>query len=161
MVEGMAARLAAERGVNPQALDTLKNHVASIDALLDSGNQTSEEIATYIELNDLYHQQLVALSESFVIERMLESIVTLPFAAPNSFVIANSEITRSWKVFFVAQEQHRSIVEAIENHEGMRAESLAREHAHLSLQTLRTAFKTRASLDNVPGHKLFRNVVGD
>jgi hypothetical protein len=34
--------------------------------------------------------------------------------------------TRSWKVFFVAQEQHRAIVEAIDQHEGMRAELLAR-----------------------------------
>lgn len=161
MVEGMAARLAAERGVSSLALSKLKHHVAAIDALLGHTDQTNEEIATYIELNDLFHQQLVALAESFVIERMLENIVTLPFAAPNAFVIANSEITRSWKVFFVAQEQHRSIVEAIEHREGMRAESLAREHAQLSLQTLRTALKNKASLDTVPGYRLITNVVSD
>jgi GntR family transcriptional regulator of vanillate catabolism len=154
MVEGMAARLAAERGADAAALNQLKAQVAAIDALLDSPDLTNDDIASYIELNDQFHEQLVALAQSFVIDRILENIVTLPFAAPNAFVIANSEITRSWKVFFVAQEQHRSVIEAIELREGMRAETIAREHAYLSLQTLRTAFKNRAALDTVPGYKL-------
>lgn len=160
MVEGMAARLAAERGVSGAALAKLKAHVTAIDDLLDSSNFTNDDIATYIELNDLFHDQLIALAESFVIERMLEHIITLPFAAPAAFVIANSEITRSWKVFFVAQEQHRSIVEAIENREGMRAETVSREHAQLSLQTLRTALQHQAPLDTVPGYKLIPNAGG-
>lgn len=159
-IEGMAARLAAERGVSDLGLDRLKGAVSAIDDLLEHTQFTNEDIATYLELNDLFHRQLVALAESFVIERMLEHIVTLPFASPNAFVIANSEIDQSWKVFFVAQAQHRGLVDAIENREGMRAESLAREHARVSLQTLRTALKTPAALDSIPGFKLISNVIG-
>lgn len=157
MIEGMAARLAAERGVSTLALNKLKGHVAAIDTLLNHPDFTNEDIATYLELNDLFHQQLLVLAESFVLERMLEHIVTLPFASPNAFVIATTQITQSWKVFFVAQEQHRGLVEAIENREGMRAEALAREHAQLSLQTLRTALRHKTALDTVPGFKLVAN----
>jgi GntR family transcriptional regulator of vanillate catabolism len=88
---------------------------------------------------------------------MQEHIVTLPFASPNAFVIANTQLDQSWRVFFVAQEQHRGIVEAIELREGMRAETLAREHAHPSLQTLRTALRRGHGLDTVPGFKLIAN----
>jgi GntR family transcriptional regulator of vanillate catabolism len=158
LIEGMAARLAAESGMRPGGLDRIKQSVAAIDCLLDNPNLTNEDIGSYLELNNQFHRQLVELADSMIIERMLEHVVTLPFAAPNAFVIANTEMTRSWIVFFVAQEQHRAIVEAIEHHEGMRAELLAREHAHLSLRTLRTAVKTKGALDTVPGIKLLSNV---
>lgn len=160
LIEGMAAQLAAERGVDALAFDDIKRTVACIDRLLDSPDLTSEDIGSYIELNNQFHRQLVVLADSFIIERMLEHVVTLPFASPNAFVIATSEIRRSWKVFFVAQEQHRAIVEAIESHEGTRAEAVAREHAYLSLQTLRSAVKTKVALDTVPGIKLMGNGAG-
>jgi GntR family transcriptional regulator of vanillate catabolism len=157
-LEGLAARLAAERGVSALSLNKIKDCVISIDELLNKTEMAGADIACYLELNEFFHRQLLLLSESFVVERMLERIVTLPFASPNAFVIAQSEIGQSWKVFLVAQEQHRGIVESIENREGMRAEALAREHARLSLRVLRTALKNKAALDQVPGSKLISNV---
>lgn len=157
-LEGIAARFAAERGISMLALNQIKESVARIDRLLEKVELDNEEIERYLEINQLFHNQLIALSESFVIERMLKHIVTLPFASPNAFVIAQSEISRSWQVFFVAQEQHRGIVEAIENREGMRAEALAREHARLSLRVLRTALKDTSFLEHVPGFKLISMV---
>lgn len=154
LVEGMAARLATERGISGSAMDQLKACVACIDKLLDKTNLTDDDIARYLELNELFHQHLVALVDSFVIEHLLERIGTLPFAAPNAFVIAHSKIDQSWKVFFVAQAQHKGIVEAIENGQGARAEFLAREHALLSLQTLKTVFTDKSVLNQVPGSKL-------
>lgn len=159
MLEGMAARLAAERGMSACALDEIKNCVIQIDELLLSKtNLETEDIARYFELNGLFHHQLIALSESFVVERMLERIVALPFASPNAFVIAQSKIDQSWKVFLVAQEQHKGIVEAIENRQGMRAEYLAREHALLALNTLRTVSNHEVALNHIPGFKLISNV---
>lgn len=158
-LEGMAARFAAERGVSVLALAKIKDCVARIDDLLNKTELYSEDIAHYLEFNERFHRQLIVLSESFVIQRMLDRIVTLPFASPNAFVIAQSEIGRSsWKVFLVAQEQHRGIVEAIESREGARAESLTREHARLSVRVLKTALKNKAALHQVPGAKLISHV---
>jgi GntR family transcriptional regulator of vanillate catabolism len=61
---------------------------------------------------------------------------------------------QSWKLFFVAQEQHRDIVQAIENRQGMRAESVAREHARLSLRSLATVLKNKSVFHRIPGSKL-------
>jgi GntR family transcriptional regulator of vanillate catabolism len=84
ILEGMAARLAAERGVSTLSISRIKDCVAQIDnLLLSKTNLETEEIARYLELNKLFHRQLVTLSDSFVVERMLERIITLPFASPN------------------------------------------------------------------------------
>jgi len=153
-LEGMAARLTAERGVNPQALRNIKECLVQFDKLLEKTDLDDDDIKRYFDLNELYHNQLVALTDSFVIEHALHRISALPFAAPNAFVMAQPDLGQAWKVFFVAQEQHRGIVEAIENREGARADALAREHARLSLSTLKTALRTRAALEKIPGLKL-------
>lgn len=154
MLEGMAARLAAERGVNPGALNTILSTVDAFDAVLHDSELSNDEISRYFELNENFHSQLITLSESYVVQSMLDRIMSLPFASPNAFVMAQSELEHAWKVFLVAQAQHRSIVEAIEKREGARAEFLAREHAQLSLQGLRTALRSGSGLDQIPGIKL-------
>lgn len=153
-LEGMAVRLTAERGVNPRALGKIKDYLTQFDRLLEKRELDDGDIRRYFDLNALYHNQLIALTESFVIEHALYRVTALPFASANAFVMAQSELGQAWQVFFVAQEQHKGIVEAIENREGTRAEALAREHARLSLSTLKTALKTKAALKQIPGLKL-------
>jgi GntR family transcriptional regulator of vanillate catabolism len=151
MMEGMAVRLAAERGVNAAILTDTKKCLVHFDRLLEKTDFDSEDFERYFDLNGYFHNQLLVLAESFVIEHLQRRIAVLPFASPNAFVMAQSEIGNAWKVFFVAQEQHKGMIEAIENREGARAEALAREHARLSLSTLKTALKTESALEQVPG----------
>jgi GntR family transcriptional regulator, vanillate catabolism transcriptional regulator len=107
----------------------------------------------------LFHRQLIALADSFVVARMLGHIVALPFASPNAFVIAQWELGQEWKVFFAAQEHHRGIVEAIEQREGARAEALAREHARLSMRTLRALSKHSSTVHQGPDLKLHSSII--
>jgi GntR family transcriptional regulator of vanillate catabolism len=153
-LEGMAARLAAERGANPQALGKIKELLAQFDALLLQTDLVDTDLARYFDLNHLFHRQLIGLAESFIIERTLEHVLTLPFASPNAFVMAQAELGQAWKVFYVAQEQHKNIIEAIENREGARANALAQEHAYLSLQNLQRALKNKTILSQLPAFKL-------
>ncbi len=153
-LEGMAARLAAERGANPQALVKIKELLAQFDALLLKTDLVDTDLARYFDLNHIFHRQLIGLAESFIIERTLEHVLSLPFASPNAFVMAQAELGRAWKVFYVAQEQHKNIIEAIENREGARANALAQEHANLSLQNLQRALKDKTVLSQLPAFKL-------
>ncbi len=153
-LEGMAARLAAERGVDAAALARIKEVLAKFDALLLKTDLADSDLARYFDLNHIFHRQLIALAESFIIERTLEHVLVLPFASPNAFVMAQAELGQAWKVFYVAQEQHKNIIEAIENREGARADALAQEHAYLSLQTLQRALKDKMVLSQLPAFKL-------
>lgn len=156
-LEGMAVRLAAERGVSPLALRKIKECLVAFDKLLEKRDLELEDIKHYFDLNELFHNQLIAITESFVIEHALHRISMLPFAAPNAFVMAQTDLGNAWRIFFFAQEQHKIIVEAIENREGARAETMTQEHARLSLKTLKTALKSEFALQQVPGLKLVYN----
>ncbi|MEM7332456.1 MAG: GntR family transcriptional regulator [Chloroflexota bacterium] len=145
MVEGMAARLCAERSVSQDAICQLNKHLNQIERLLENRRLSSDDIEQYLLINDRFHQDLVQMSSSFVVEHLHERVRALPFASPSVFALAEAEYDQSWKIFFIAQEQHRGIVEAIEQREGMRAEALAREHARLALKTLLRVFHNRTS----------------
>ncbi|NIP22381.1 MAG: GntR family transcriptional regulator [Phycisphaerae bacterium] len=151
ILEGMAARLAAERGVNSAELEKTKECLLQFDKLLEKTDFNSEDFDRYFDLNGFFHNQLLVLADSFVIEHLQRRVAVLPFAAPNAFVMAQSEIGNAWRIFFVAHEQHKGIIEAIEKREGTRAEALAREHARLSLTNLKTALKSESVLKQVPG----------
>ncbi len=158
-IEGLAARLAAERGVSGLALVKLKACVAQIDELTEKHEITGDTIDRYLEYNQNFHQQLLALPESFIVMRTIEHILTLPFASPNAFVLAEWEFGQEWKVFFTAQEHHKGIVEAIEHREGARAEALAREHARLAIRTVRAVAHNAALLDKVVDMGILSNSV--
>jgi GntR family transcriptional regulator of vanillate catabolism len=99
---------------------------------------------------------VVALADSRLVERQLERVMTLPFASPSAFVLAQSQMAEALQILAIAQDQHRCIVEAISGREGARAEALMREHARLSGRNLALALRSKRTLDLVPGSALIR-----
>jgi len=66
---------------------------------------------------------------------------------------ANSPRARD--MLIVAQDQHRQVLEAIEQREGARAEAIMREHSRLARRNLREAVKEQ-NLERMPGVRLIR-----
>ena len=58
-------------------------------------------------------------------------------------------------MLIVAQDQHRQVLDAIEQREGARAEAIMREHSRLAQRNLREAVRS-ADLDRMPGVRLIR-----
>ena len=123
VLEGMAARLAAERGVDPAELEGIRALLVDLDGCFD-GERV--DFGVYAELNGRFHAALAELCRSDVLLRELERVRGLPFASPSAFVLGGPEAARS---LIVAQSQHHALVAAIAAREGARAEALAREHA--------------------------------
>ena len=138
-IEGLAARLAAERGVNSAELAALEQTTRAIDDLLSrtAYHLSTEDVSTYATLNGQFHAQLIELANSFVILHQLERIRSLPFAAPDAMVGDLPDGGKGWERVYSAQLQHKAIVEAIELRQGTRAESLTREHSRISLNSVR------------------------
>jgi GntR family transcriptional regulator of vanillate catabolism len=146
IIEGAAAMRAAERRPPRADLNELRDCTGSMQAVLDRGAFDVDDLADFVRLNDRYHELLIALSGSVVLQRALDRSIALPFAAPGAFFlgIESSELHRS---LLVAQEQHRSILEAIEKGQGARAEALCREHA---LQPRRNVEKLLHNKEKLP-----------
>ncbi len=157
-LEGLAARLAAERGVPKSELAPLKASVAAIDAILERPSISMGDFSEYVERNARFHELLAGLAGSSALRRQIERACALPFASPNALVRAQASLPEARTILTVAQDHHRSVVEAIEQREGARAESLMREHARLASRNLRLALASQRSLALVPGSLLIQRL---
>lgn len=125
LLEGAAARMAAERGVPDPQLAQARALLAQIDAAFDDDRLN---IDSYARLNTQFHALLADMAQSDVIAREIARINALPFAAPSAFLDDPSQQATSARALALTQAQHHAIVDAIAMREGARAESLAREH---------------------------------
>lgn len=156
MLEGLCARLAAERGVPTVLMAEARDCVAQIDALLAAPSLSEESFTGYVLHNGRFHDLLAEMSGSDMVRRQLERAKTLPFASPNGFVLARSTGPDARDALVVAQAQHRGLLDAIHRREGTRAESLMREHARIAHANLRAALADHRAWLQVPGASLIR-----
>lgn len=157
VLEGTAARLAAERGVVPAALARIRGIVTELDTCFDPATG-AVDFELYAELNSAFHKELAALAGSEIVRREVERVTRLPFASPSAFLPNKADADAFDRSLVVAQEQHRQIVAAIENREGSRAEAVAREHARTARRNLdylmvgdRARIKAMAAMKLVAG----------
>ncbi|WP_373354908.1 GntR family transcriptional regulator [Pseudoroseicyclus sp. CXY001] len=141
VLEGTAARLAAERGVPEERLARLAVLTAELDGCFQGATVDFER---YSALNGAFHAALQHLPGSEILARELERTKTLPFASPSAFLpdeTAHADFERS---LAHAQAQHRALHEAIAAREGARAEAIAREHARLARRNLDHLIRNKA-----------------
>lgn len=155
-LEGLAARMAAERGVGSVLLAEARDCLARIDALLARPELSEESFSGYVEQNGRFHALLAEMAGSDLVTRQIERAVTLPFASPNGFVMVQATGPRARDTLVVAQQQHRSVIDAIVRREGARAEALMREHARIAHANLRDALQSQQTMQLVPGASLIR-----
>lgn len=154
-VEGLAARLAAERGAPAGVLDEARACLDEIDGVLARPALDDEAFHRYVALNARFHVLLSEMAGSATLLREMERVVRMPFASPSGFVVLQANSPKARDMLIVAQDQHRQVLEAIEGGEGARAEAIMREHARMARRNLREAVQTR-SLDRMPGVRLIR-----
>ena len=154
VLEGSAARLAAERLTDVAELSQIREYKREMDVI---ARHTLDTFARYMDLNEAFHNELVKLAKSAMLERTLGHLTSLPFASPSAMVFARSKLPRAAELMTIGQEQHHAILEAIESHQGTRAEALAREHVRLSRRNLESALLDDSNiLSCVPGSSLIR-----
>jgi GntR family transcriptional regulator, vanillate catabolism transcriptional regulator len=154
-VEGLSARLAAERGVAAVVLGEARSCLAQIDAVLEQPALDDEAFTRYVALNQRFHTLLAEMAGSPVLARELDRVVNLPFASPSGFVGVQANASRARDMLVVAQDQHRQVLEAIERREGARAEAIMREHSRIAQRNLREAVQGE-HLERMPGVRLIR-----
>ena len=152
VLEGTAARLAAERLRSPDELVQLRAVTGEMERL--TAPMTLESFVAYLELNERFHRELWRLARSPVLLRALEAAAALPFAAPGALVYGDAEAARTARTLAIAVEHHRALAEAVERGEGTRAEALAREHSRVSRRNLERVLTDREMFSRLPGGSL-------
>jgi GntR family transcriptional regulator of vanillate catabolism len=156
VLEGLAARFAAERGVSARDLEPLKESLAELDELVARDAVSEEAFSSYVAMNARFHALLTELSRSAPLIRQIDraSRCRSHHPAPRDGAIRCSASDP-----IIAQDHHRIVVDAIENREGARAEAVMREHARLAARNLRLALRNRTHLDLLPALALIRSPV--
>ncbi len=152
-IEGLATRLAAERGAPADILAQAHQCLDEIDQVLSQSVLKEEAFSAYVRLNAQFHVLLGRLSGSAVLQRELERVGGLPFASPSGFVGVQANTAKARDMLIVGQDQHRQILESIATREGARAESVTREHSRLAQRNLRDAVRQTPQLPGV--HLIF------
>lgn len=152
-LEGLAARLAAERGASAALLQEAGDCLDQVDAVLRQPALDDEAFLRYVTLNEAFHRMLCEMAGSTVIVRELERVVRLPFASPSGFVVLQADSPQARDMLVVAQDQHRQVLDAIARREGARAEAIMREHSRIAQRNLRAAMQSH-SMEQVPAARL-------
>ncbi len=121
VLEGLAARMAAERGLNDMERDSLERALADGDHILAAGTPAAEHKASYSAANALFHETIHAAAESRMLAEMVRLCQQVPVSSPRHVVDFEGDVRRR-------HDDHHRIFEAIIGREAWRAELLMRDH---------------------------------
>lgn len=155
-LEGLAGRLAAERGVPRAQLDEARALLREIDRVLAGPEFGAPALERYVRANEAFHALLARMAGSAVVLRQIERAIGLPFASPSAFLQVQAATPGARDNLLIAQDQHQQALEAIERREGARAEALLREHARIARRNLLHALAHQPAMQLVPGASLIR-----
>ncbi len=155
VLEGTAARLAAERLQSREEAAVLYECIEDVNSLLRRSIPGVDLIREYISINARFHAHLLRLAKSAIVAGSMERVLALPFASPNAFVFAETESEERREILLISNFQHAAIADAIVDREVARAEAVAREHARVVRRSIALTIK-RQRLEHIPGGSLIR-----
>ena len=148
-LEGLAARLAAERLSDPSELDALCKIQEAMDRV--PGNHSPEFMSTYLDLNDAFHAEILRLSKSSILRGAVEKLFRLPFASPSALVPPPLKKPDAPRKFQIGNEHHHLLIDAIGNRHASFAQHLALEHSQLTRAYFEAAIKYNEITIGIPG----------
>lgn len=133
VLEGLAARQAAEKGLSEDVILQFKACLAQGDDIFINGRVDENDVKTYIEVNKKFHTLVITASENKAIQPALQLNEHLPLASVNALIFNPHALTREYNRLHYAHLQHHAVFEAIHKGQGARAEALMKEHAQAAL----------------------------
>jgi len=137
VLEGMAARLVAERGLDAATRGVLEQCLAEGQALTTTPPGGSIDPVRWAAINARFHWAMVRAARNPALTSALEHNERIPMAAAAAVYFNSAVQELAYPLVRRAQEDHVSIVEALIRREGARAEALLREHAYRSRENKR------------------------
>jgi GntR family transcriptional regulator, vanillate catabolism transcriptional regulator len=145
-LEGLAARLTAERGIESATLLKMRGLLREGSRLLSSEPPGPECQRAYAKLNDEFHALIVHASGSGAVRRAIENNNRLPFAGPSAMLPVDDSAPDQLFWLRTSHSQHQALLDAMEAREGTRAQAIAEEHARIGRRTLKRALQSTGQL---------------
>lgn len=141
VLEGYAARLLAESGVSKPVLRSMHQCLEAGDQAVGKETMSLEDYEAYVEMNDRLHDLIVKNCGNSALIHVMETLNAQPFAAPSAMLPMQASVKGSHELMRHAQRTHHSMVEAIEQGQGVRAQALGEEHVQVARMNLESAME--------------------
>lgn len=134
VLEGMAARQAAERGITPETRAELQACIDEGRLLLEKAQASGHVIdaARWVPMNARFHGALVQAAGNSTLASALAHVSKTPMAGAGALSLNGALPLLEFGFIQRAQSDHEDVLTALLAGEGARAEALMREHAHRS-----------------------------
>ena len=130
VLEGLAAREAAEKGLSKEDVLRLEAALAQMDEIFEKDDFQIVQIEQYHQVNVLFHDTILQASANAAIKLALSKVESLPFASVQSLVVDTANLKAEKRRLYYAHLQHHAILLALKNRQSARAEALMKEHAN-------------------------------
>ena len=134
VLEGLAARRLAERGLPDAVRAALQASVARGREVLAKGHLTPDDIGHWSALNQAFHNAIVGGAGSPVIGDAIARNNHLPFASADSITLDTNALEREYQKLRFAQLHHELVLDALLQRESARVDMLMREHAYIGVR---------------------------
>ncbi|MBI2726284.1 MAG: GntR family transcriptional regulator [Polaromonas sp.] len=133
-LEGMAARLLAQRGAGDGVIEELQMCVREGRELLREakGNRHLIDASRWVPMNGKFHSILVAAAGNQVLQAAIDLVGKNPLAGPASLTLSGDFPQLEFKLIERAQEDHEDVLAGIVARDGALVELLMKEHARRS-----------------------------
>lgn len=156
-LEGMAARLAAERGLDRSARANLAMLLAEMDAARDFDPADIAARRRWTGLNGRFHDALLEAAGNVALPAAVAFLSRVPLAAATAIVFDTGDAEATARRLRRSHAEHHDVVDAVLARQGARAEAIMREHARRSASNKRLdAMILVAQAETLPGLALVR-----
>lgn len=124
VLEGLAARLAAERGMDEATQGKYRAALEEGDRILEKGRLLSADRERFGEVNNVLHGAILDAANNSMVNDMMRVCFNIPMLSDRNVLWRNFEWLRR------CHDDHHRVFDAILRREGIRAEQIMREHVH-------------------------------
>ena len=124
VLEGLAARLAAERGMDDAAQAAYAQALAEGDRIVDKGRLLAADRERFGEINAALHDAVLRAADNAMLVDMIRLCHNIPISSDRNV------LWNEYRWLRRSHDDHHRLFDAIRQRDGARAEQLMREHVH-------------------------------
>lgn len=138
-LEGLACRLAAEKGLKPSEDAELRAILADGDAILAPGRLEDAAREAWADMNDRFHRRLIDFSGNRLLQDLIERTHHMPLASSRVVHWYDFQAVKGSHVL------HHRIYRYVRDRRSVNAEALMREHIFQGIEQIRDRLMSTVS----------------
>lgn len=136
-LEGVACRLAAEKGIGDATFANMDALLNEGDRILAEGGLKNELRAPLREINDAFHRFIIEAADNAVLAQSLSNATNIPYSSSRVAHWYEEDDPEGLFQLRAFHAQHHALLRAIRAGEGYRAETIMRGHIAAAAEGIR------------------------